>query len=217
MKRKKNKQPKRGTRTSVAPTRAREGELLRELRHQINNSLQGIAGLLALHAAREPEAAAALRCAQNQIHAIAHVYALQGRNRRLRLGTLVEAIAAGLRGRSSLELELHAAGADWTLPERSAVPVALAANEIIWNALRHRDPGRSEPVGVRLERGTGGEALLRVRNPGRLAGPGNRREADAGGLELVRALLPRNVSRLDLREDGGWVEAELGLRPPAVR
>jgi two-component sensor histidine kinase len=190
---------------------------LRDVYHRIKNGLQGIAGLLGLHAARRPEAAAALNDAINQIHALAKVYALQERNAELRLGALVEEIVAGLRQACGAEIRFDAtaAGRDWILPERESVPVAMVANELVWNAVRHREPRTSDPVVVTLAKGRGAEALLRVRNRGRL--PAQRAPSEEDGLALARSLLPPGAGALELREDDGWVCAELRLRPPAVR
>jgi two-component sensor histidine kinase len=209
----------RKTRPRPGRKRAARAAPLREVHHRIKNSLQGIAGLLGLHAARRPEAADALQDAINQIYALAKVHGLQEQHAELRLGALVGEIVAGLRHASGVEIRFDAAasGRDWILPEQESVPIAMVANELVWNAVKHRDPESSDPVVVSLARGSGAEALLRVRNRGRLPAGGAAPDAQAPGLGLARSLLPPGAGALELRDADGWVCAELRLRPPAVR
>lgn len=189
----------------------------RALHHRVGNELQGIAGLLGLRAAREPRAAPALRAAIRQVQAMALVHRLESaHDGNLRLGPLVSAMLEALRRTEDVDVRFDNAlrRADWALPGPQAVPIALITNELLWNAVQHRDRGAADGVRVSLARADDATAVLSVRNRGSLR---EGAAAGEGGLGLMRSLLAPEAGALELSSEDGWVEARLRLQSAALR
>ena len=194
--------------------------LVREVHHRIKNHLQGVLGLLRLQIDRRPELAAALAEVMAQVHAIAGVYGLRGQSASagLDLVGIVDLVVQGAGAAAHVEFASNLDGAAF-LNEADAVPIALAINELLANALKHlarADPAR--PVRVTL-RGDAGGVCVEVRNaPARLpvdfdfAG----RRGLGTGLQLLATLLPSQGVRLRLLQQLDEVCAELVLQAPVV-
>ncbi|MEI6026875.1 MAG: histidine kinase dimerization/phosphoacceptor domain -containing protein [Betaproteobacteria bacterium] len=198
---------------------AQRGMLVQEVHHRIKNNLQGVAGLLQQASARFPEVAPILSDAVGQLQAIAQVYGLQvGSSGPVVLSGLLKAVAAAVQKTFHHPIEVRIEGAEperWRLPEAEAIPVALTANELLTNAIKH---GSKDPVTCRL-RAAVADVTLEIVSRGvlrdgfDLAGV----PSGASGLGLVRALLPRRAAEFTLVQDGAEVVARVLLRPPAVR
>lgn len=198
---------------------AQRGMLVQEVHHRIKNNLQGVAGLLQQASARFPEVAPILSDAVGQLQAIAQVYGLQvGSSGPVVLSGLLKAVATAVQKTFHHPIEVQIEGAEperWRLPEAEAIPVALTANELLTNAIKH---GSNDPVTCRL-RAAAADVTLEIVSRGvlregfDLAGV----PSGASGLGLVRALLPRRAAEFTLLQDGAEVVARVLLRPPAVR
>ena len=195
--------------------------LVREVHHRIKNNLQGVAGLLQQIGVRRPEVGMVLDEVASQIHAIAQVHGLQvRRDEVLQPGRILLAVCAGLRTMFGALVDVApdvGEGAAWGVPEQEAVPLALVINELITNAIKHRQPASSR-VSVTLRASAEGMSLL-VANEGALPdGFAFDRQLPAPtGLGLVKALLPRRGTRLTLQNRAPGVTADLLLYPPALR
>jgi len=103
----------------------------------------------------------------------------------------------------------------WLLPEGDSIPIALALNELLTNAIKHGAVGEVSCTLIsRLDR-----VLLEVRNPGSLP-PGfdpAQLPPSVSGLSLVKALLPRRGARLSFAQVDGAVLCCVELSPPSVR
>jgi PAS domain S-box-containing protein len=192
--------------------------LVKEVHHRIKNNLQGVAGLLQQYAARHPEVAPALGEAVGQVQAIAQVYGLQvGAGGPLRLARVVDAIALSVQRTFGREIRFAAAdeAATFVLPEAESIPIALALNELLTNAVKH---GEGDLVQCRLG-ADGDAAIVEIRHPGRLPDGFDlaRYPGGVSGLGLVRALLPRRSATLELAQAGPEVHTRVSLRSPAVR
>lgn len=191
--------------------------LVKEVHHRIKNNLQGVAGLLQQHAQRHPDTAATLGEAVGQVRAIAQVYGLQvGASGLLRLQSVLEAIALSVQRTFGCPIEVltpTARAAGFVLPEAESIPIALAVNELLTNAVKHGTGALECQVA-----GEEAEATLCIRQPGMLA-PSfslDRYPGGVSGLGLVRALLPRRSAALSLTAQDGAVLTEVRLRPPSV-
>jgi two-component sensor histidine kinase len=93
--------------------------------------------------------------------------------------------------------------------------VALTANELLTNAIKH---GSRDAVTCRLRAGQA-DVTLEVASRGTLRAGFDLAAVPSGasGLGLVRALLPRRAAEFTLAQDGAQVVARVLLRPPAVR
>jgi two-component sensor histidine kinase len=181
--------------------------LVRETNHRVKNGLQLVASMLGLQAASlaDAEARRHLVEAQARVAAVARVH--ERLHRSEQLGTVAfgaylrelcadlgnGASAAGSAGRVVVE----AAAAE--LPVERALPLALIANELVTNALKHAYPAGEEGlIAVRFETSVGGDGMrLEVADRG-VGLPTDLREAERGGLgmTLVRALVRQLDGRL---------------------
>lgn len=199
---------------------AQRGMLVQEVHHRIKNNLQGVAGLLQQASARFPEVAPILSDAVGQLQAIAQVYGLQvGSSGPVGLAGLLTAVATSVQKTFSHPIEVQIEGEEpqrWRLPEAESIPVALTANELLTNAIKHG----SADAAVRC-RFTAGSAdiVLEIISRSRLREGFDLAAVPSGasGLGLVRALLPRRAAEFSLRQVGDEVVARVLLRPPAVR
>ncbi len=192
--------------------------LVREVHHRIKNNLQGVAGLLTQIAQRRPEVAPVIHEAIGQVQAIAQVYGLQvGAAGPLRVRSVIDAIVGSvtrLHGRP-IALSVEGAAAErWALPEAESIPIALAVNELLVNAVRHAQQGE---IGCTLDFGDA-EVRIGIANPGELPEGFDlsRIRGGVSGLGLVRALLPRRGASLSIANRDGHVLALVVLAPPAV-
>lgn len=198
---------------------AQRGMLVQEVHHRIKNNLQGVAGLLQQASARYPDVAPILSEAVGQLQAIAQVYGLQvGSGGPVQLAGLLQAVAQSVQRTFSRAIDFSVQGeepARWRLPEAEAIPVALTANELLTNALKH---GGDQPVRCTLL-ADAAAVTIEILNRGQLREGFDLRSRTGGasGLGLVRALLPRRSAELALSQHGPDVLTRVVLRPPAVR
>ena len=193
--------------------------LVKEVHHRIKNNLQGVVGLMQQIAQRKPEVAGAIGEVVGQVQTIAQVYGLQvGASGPLRVQGVVEAITQSVQRTFGRSVGFTAEGSQvgqWVLPEAESIPIALAYNELLTNAIKHSatDAG----VDCRLVADEPGVKLT-IANRGRLPGGFDlgRFPGGVSGLGLVQALLPRRSATLSLTQQGERVLAILILRPPAV-
>ncbi len=206
----------------VEAVEAQRDALVREVHHRIKNSLQGVTGLLRQFAAAHPPLAPLLAEAVAQMQSLAAVHGLQGRSAsgRVELCELLRSVVGGaeslMQARIEANIPPHCEPC-MAIADMDAVPLALALNEIVVNAVKHGEPGGR----VRLEAAidaAAGAAEIRIANRGRLP-PGFNQATGSGsgnGLQLIRMLLPPQGTRFSLREQGGEVTAILRLTAPVI-
>jgi len=170
-------------------------QLLDELNHRLKNNLQMLYGFLqiARHKANNAEARevlsdtsrriGAMGAAQQIFYSVRHATDVRGQR-------VVEAVCANARAFFSKEVSIKYVATAETLPKETAVPLALALNELLTNAAKHGadDRGRvTINVGLRQR---SGEIELYVQD----RGPGFNAEDARGrssGLGLVTMLAQR--------------------------
>lgn len=210
----------------LAYAREQRDTLVREVHHRIKNHLQGLAGLLNQHRRRHPGQHEALDGVIAQITAISVIHGLQGREAsgEVRLYRLLQEIVAFLGGQAALDFRNadHPACRDcpWRIADEESVPVALAINELVTNAIKHLDkPGDGPAAPVRIGCACNDDGIaVTIHNPGTLP-RGFDFAAGSGlgtGLALLRSLLSHAGAALSIAADGGRVEARLTLAPPVV-
>ncbi|HEX4509802.1 MAG TPA: sensor histidine kinase, partial [Burkholderiaceae bacterium] len=208
----------------LAAAIAQREMLIKEVHHRIKNNLQGVAGLLQQSAFRHPEAAGAIAEAVGQVHAIAQVYGLQvGVTGPMRVRGVVEAIAQSVQrmfGRTIAVAVSGAAPQRFALTEADSIPIALAVNELLTNAIKHSVAEEGEPpptIHCALDFGDAAVTIA-IANRGKLKAGFVLASIPSGvsGLGLVRSLLPRKGAVLTLVAQGPDVVARLVLTPPAV-
>jgi PAS domain S-box-containing protein len=196
--------------------------LVREVHHRINNHLQGIAGLLRDKARNAPAAAKTLDAAVAQLQSVAVVYGFQSElaESGVPLSRVLEAICASAEGLGPARITrgFSADRGEVRLAEAEAVPVAVALNELVFNAIEHGARCDGTPgieVGLREKRNG---ADIRIVNRGRLPAPFDysRGIGTGTGLDLVKTLLGPSGSRLAFSARDGLVRVQLSLGPPLV-
>lgn len=214
---------KRAEEELLASAMRQRDALVREVHHRIKNSLQGVAGLLRQKIRKYPAVAAEIDEAVGQLQTVARVYGLQGTrpDGLLSLAEIMDAACSSaeslIGGRVDRVFERESqrpacvAGSE-------AVSVAVALNELVFNALKHQPA----ETGKKLARVTLHETLdaaeIRIINHGRLpAGfdfTGGR--AIGNGLGLVRTLLASPGGSVAFNGGRNEVEVVLKLRPPML-
>ena len=196
--------------------------LVREVHHRIKNNLQGVAGLLQQAALQRPEVAGVINEAVGQVSAIAQVYGLQvGDDGPLRVRHVMDAIVGSVRRMSGRDIQTATVTESineaerWLLPEGESIPIALALNELLTNAIKHSP---ISAVSCTLVSRADGIAL-EIRNEGRLPEGFDpaRLRAGVSGLSLVRALLPRRGAGLSFQQTQDQVLCTVELTEPSVR
>lgn len=196
--------------------------LVQEVHHRIKNHLQGVAGLLHLHASDVPEARKTLEKAITQIQSVAVIHGLQGlrTGNEILLCEMVPAIVDMMRALSDTPADVISE-AQGTQPvriiEHESVPVALIITELVHNAVKHSSPlGSRVTVNITTAPDS---ASVRIFNSGTLphdqaARPA--RNAGGAGLGLVQALMPPHGASFELIGHDAGVEARLTLSYPVV-
>jgi len=172
-----------------------KGLLLKEVNHRIRNSLQIVASILNLQGAHveHKEAAAALQNASARVLAIAAVHErlFTGNDIRVvHLGTFITSLCANIGdavGRASrVDVDL----ASVEVPTDLAIPIALAVNELLTNAIKYgRPPYR---VSLKVE---GGHLLLTVNDAGE--GPARGEKRSGFGSSIVQAVSKQLAATLE--------------------
>lgn len=197
--------------------------LVREVHHRIKNSLQGVVGLLRQKIRKYPASAPGIEEAITQLQSVATVYGLQGREleRNVSLAEILDAIctsAESLTGGNVVRDFDVDNGHGTQVDEAEAVPLAVALNELVFNALKHQPAEAGEKRARVALRETKDTAEICITNRGRLpAGfdfAGGR--AVGHGLGLVRTLIALPGGAITFNGGGEQVQVVLKLSPPLL-
>ncbi len=195
--------------------------LVREVHHRIKNNLQGVAGLLRQKIRKFPAVAPGIEEAIVQLQTVAVVYGLQGTRADglLDLAEMVEAICASAESLTGGHVDRafqRKSARPACVAGSEAVSVAIALNELVFNALKHQPAGKKRAQVVLCE--GKGAVDIRITNSGRLP---KKLDFSAGralgnGLELVRTLLASPGASLKFSNGRNKVEVRLKLGPPLL-
>lgn len=180
-------------------------DLLRELQHRVKNNIQIMASLIHLSAqgGQSDEVRALVDRARLRLQAMASAQDAIYRARQAGLvaaapllSDLVQSLGESFGASASLRLDL----AEATLSSEVAHSLALIANELTTNAIKHGLPDRSGVIRVGF--GPAGDGFELVVQD---SGPGIPDEAldRSSGLKLVRALCRQIGGRLDIAYENG--------------
>lgn len=196
--------------------------LVREVHHRIKNNLQGITGILRQFAEAHPEMSEPINQAISQVQSISVIHGLQGSSVTsvVRMCELIAAIASGIESmcQKPIAVEIPEAWMTCVISEAEAVPLALVANELIWNAIKHG--GEEGQVKIMLSQGPHENSIqLTIHNTGRIPAEFGFEDMSAfgTGLQLVSSLLPRTGATLAWSQQGDIVVTTLGLEEPIIQ
>ncbi|MEP6716609.1 MAG: chemotaxis protein CheB [Terriglobia bacterium] len=204
--------------------------LVREIHHRVKNNLQMIVSLLNLQSrqSRDPQVLTAFEETQGRVRAIAHIheqlYASEDLSE-VEVGAYVTALARELVALHAtlpegVTLETHAE--TMVLHVEKAIPLALIANELILNSLKHglaSGTGRLKvTLAQRIEKegaaGSGRWAELCVDDDGPGLPPGfDAEHAKSMGFRLMNLLIRQIKGRLDTGAPGGRFMVSFPLEP----
>ncbi len=193
--------------------------LMREVHHRIKNSLQGVSGLLRQFATAHPDVEPVLAQAAALLRGVALTHGLQGGgpDGQVDLPDLASGIVANIEALTREGIALRIVVPKTiraTLDHSQAVPVALALNELAFNAVKHKDGKGSVRLALKVD-AKAGCAELHLSNPGRLPS-GFATGTFGSGLKLVADLLRGPGATLGWHEQDGRVEARLALMAPLL-
>lgn len=205
----------------LANERSLRNTLVREVHHRIKNNLQGMIGILSEFGRAHPEIKQVIKQVIGQVQSIAVIHGLQGQDNRsqVRLCELTQEVAKGVGALWFTHLAVGIPNA-WerrAIAVEDAVPMALALNELMVNAVKHSHPSKS-PVRVSLDHAdTNGAVQISIVNKGHcLITKGAIDDLGGIGLQLVQALLPRDGVKLSYSARDGLVHTELLVSPPVI-
>ena len=194
----------------------RRDALVAEVHHRIKNHLQGVTGLIRIRAAKIPEFRSEFEEIIAQIQVIANAYGLQTDRGEhgVSVAKLMKMACKTAISQVSVECYCDMPEDDLWLRADDVVPVAVALNELITNAVKHTAAqDGTPPVSVHLTV-QGMVAVVTIRNGPATLPPGFDFERGIGlgmGLDLVRVLLPQQDAHISFRQDGPCVVSELAL------
>lgn len=214
---------KRGEQERLTHAIQQRDALVREVHHRIKNSLQGVVGLLRQKIGRSPGVAHEIEEAIAQLQSVALVYGLQETRTDglLSLAEITNAICSSAESliggcvERSFERKSQRPAC---LAGAEAVSVAVALNELVFNALKHQPAAAGEKRACIVLRESADEAEIRITNPGQL--PAGFDFATGGalgsGLGLVRTLLASPGGTVTFNGKPGEVEVVLELCTPLL-
>ncbi len=197
--------------------------LFKEMHHRTKNNLQIVSSLLSLQAGQygDPILRQGFTDTVNRIRAMAqlHEQLYQGGefatvDCAAFLRSIGESLTGegGTRGRIALELELSSV----SLPMDRAVPLALIANEMLTNALKHGfGDGRSGTIRISLRDIEGQlELVIADDGSGLPEGQGGIEKAKSLGMRLIRGLAVQLKGKVDFASPGPEKGTVATLRIP---
>jgi len=197
--------------------------LVREVHHRIKNSLQGVVGLLRQKIRKYPASAPGIEEAITQLQSVAMVYGLQGREleRNVSLAEILDAIctsAESLTGGNVVRDFDVDNGHGTQVDEAEAVPLAVALNELVFNALKHQAAEAGDKRARVALRESKDAAEICITNRGRLPAGFDfaRGRAVGHGLGLVRTLIALPGGAITFTGGDEEVEVVLKLSPPLL-
>ena len=187
----------------------RKSTLLREIDHRVKNDLQLISSLILLQSRRVEDEVArhALKTILARVSAVATVHrrlSLGEDSQRFDVAACIRDLAGHLAlaaGRNDVRITLDLDPV--TIPAPAAAPLALVANELLGNALKHAfPPGRGGVIAIGLTEADGA-CVLTISDDGQGMGEAKK----AFGLTIVGLLCQQLRAGLEVASDGPGVRA----------
>jgi len=188
--------------------------LVREVHHRIKNHLQGVVGLMQQHTHIDNPSNSIIEAAIAQINVVATIHGLQGNeaSEDIDLLQLLSAIRSSVHeiipARPVFPIKLGGSTTLYLNREES-VPIALALNELMVNALKHG----TGPMEISLDCNSDC-AIIRIENQCSAAAD---KFSQGSGLELVQALLQTKGAAFIHEIIGQQFLAKILLTAPVIQ
>jgi two-component sensor histidine kinase len=200
--------------------------LIREINHRIKNSLQGVVGMMRLHAGERMPVKDVIDQCVAQLMAIAVAFGLASRHgeARILLCDMVSEIASNVeqisQRRIQVQLSPAAVRSPVALSERHGANISLVINELVFNAIKHSaNADGHRGVRISVDRDENSAVLIVTNEAGQLP-EGFSLESGEGlgtGLSLIQVLLPPESCELTISATAKGVCARLKLTPPVLQ
>jgi PAS domain S-box-containing protein len=174
--------------------------LLGELYHRVNNTLQMLIGMVTTQAGRvtDPEVQQMLHDLTGRIHAISLIQQRLYETERfteIDFGDFLRDLAASVSVAPATSLRLDLSSMTFAVGQ--AIPLGLAANELLTNCLKHGFPdGRRGEIMIRLAR-EGDMAVLEIVDSG-VGMPSGPERREGYGLRLLNLLMRQARAKMDV-------------------
>lgn len=191
--------------------------LMEEVNHRIKNNLQAILGIVQLQLGSAPVEPVDLHevlpdiIARIQAIAVVHELLLEEDVREVDVRESARRILDNARAaaaRPDLRITGQVVGARVRLTSRKATAVALVINELVYNAIKHAFPGRSEgSIVISMQEVGGRDVLIQVKDDGVGLPPGFDIERNGRlGLQIVQGMVRQDLQgEFTLASNGGTI------------
>ena len=200
---------------------AQKDLLMREVHHRVQNSLQLVNSMLALHEREtgDPTMAARFAEARRRILAVSAAHRRLWRSDQIEsvrfdtyLGELRNDLIAEWGSGWNEHFRIHAA--PMLVPTDVAVSLALVVTELVTNAVRHAYGGEPGPIDVIVAAGASGSIRIIVADQG--SGMERTERPDGFGSQLTRLLVAQLKGDIAFQNNGPGTKVILTAPLPAV-
>ncbi len=199
---------------ALAKTLEEKGMLLRELQHRVKNSFTMMVGLVDLESHRldDPATQLVLQQLRDRIMSLSSLYDLLYRSdevQNVRLDHYLEQVCKSLVESyisDNKRITLSAQMGEVRVKVKSAIPLGLAVNEILTNAVKYAFPeGQQGRITVTLQ-APADRVILEISDNGRGMPPEADEKASTGmGSQLIRLMVKQLNGTLSITNKGGTV------------
>lgn len=193
--------------------------LVREVHHRIKNNLQAVVSLLRQHMTDDERINEVFNKAITQVESISLVHGLQATasGSGVNLPGMLRAILETQPGLTDISLTTTIdLDESIELNKDKSVAISLIINELILNAVKHREP--DSRVEVKLYRSDAATVCLEISNQGQLPEQFDwQSKSGLGtGLELIYMMVPHQGASLEILQQENRVVSRLLLQPPLL-
>lgn len=191
------------------PIKGFDDLLLREVSHRSGNDMQLVASLLALQSrhCESPEARRALDDVHDRVMILARSRAAFLRQERPTLEAALQEVCAALQSQAEphdILIAFQAGTLGGNIAPAHIIPLALAVNELVTNALKHAfKEGASGRITISMHTNGDRTMVVTVDDDGLPLPPLAQRTSGRLGLGLVRRLVEMTGGLIILPENGG--------------
>lgn len=195
--------------------------LVREVHHRIKNNLQGVIILMSNMAVNSPELTSQMNKAISKVNSISIVHGLQGERASNQI-TVVDLINAMIDNNKRLfdcEITFQISNDILTIliVEEEAVPTALILNELLLNAIKHREKSTSISIDIHYD-STQEMLSIQIKNSGRFVKDSSLEQPEFGaGLQLANSLKPKKNMTLSWHQENNYVITTITLTYPIIK
>jgi len=197
--------------------------LVREVHHRIKNNLQGVVGLLRQHSKYNSIKNTMLNHAISQLNSVSLVHGIQcdDEGQHISVTQLVTTICKAtleIMGVNITPTIMATPDTEHYINEKNAVPIALIANELIFNAAKHTEKINDDKIHIGISL-SDDFVIINIQNDGAKLPENFDFKNGKGlgtGLSLIKSLLPRQGAELSIQQIHVGVLSTFTLTTPVL-